>query len=161
MIIIFHLYTKVHLHWASVSMLRCHWWYCSDYILNKPSELFQKWGFKPNGSDITQVLVAFFSAARAAFCTSRGPFAHLQRMPLRWRVCDIVWHWCSKWIIDAYGLFTPDGTETGIGTRNKWVVWNCTEAFTLHLNLDRRKDLLFPIVWCQSPFLSRSRYCSM
>ena len=37
-----------------------------------------------------------FCSARASFCTSRCPFAHLRRMPLRWRVCDIVVAMCRK-----------------------------------------------------------------
>ena len=42
------------------------------------------------------ILVAFFSAAREAFCTSRSAFPHLKRMPLRWRVCDIAIAMCRK-----------------------------------------------------------------
>ena len=47
-------------------------------------------------SSIFLPMVAFFSTAYAAFCTSRCPFAHLRRMPLRWRVCDIIVAMCRK-----------------------------------------------------------------
>ena len=36
-------------------------------------------------------------------------------------------------------------TDTGTGTGNKWVKWNCAKAFTLHLKSDRGRDLLFPL----------------
>ena len=42
------------------------------------------------------LLVAFFSAARAVFCTSRCPFAHLGRTPLQWRAWDLVIAMCRK-----------------------------------------------------------------
>ena len=56
----------------------------------------------------TQVMVTFISAERAAYGTSRGPFAHLLRIPLRWQardvavamsemsVANIVWNYVSQ-----------------------------------------------------------------
>ena len=41
---------------------------------------------------------------------------------------------------------TLAGTETRIGTENKWVAIFCMEAFTLHLNQGRGQDLLVPIL---------------
>ena len=39
--------------------------------------------------DLVFKLVTLFSAARAAFRTSRGAFVHLQTTPLRWRAQDV------------------------------------------------------------------------
>ena len=39
------------------------------------------------------------------------------------------------------GVFTLTVNETGTGTWSKWVVRNCVEAFTLHLNQDRAEAL--------------------
>ena len=41
-------------------------------------------------------MVTLFSAARAAFCTSRGALAHLQTTPLCWRSRDIAVVMCRK-----------------------------------------------------------------
>ena len=40
----------------------------------------------------------------------------------------------------------PGQRPTRTGTGNKWVVWNCVDAFTLYLNHDRGQDLLSPSV---------------
>ena len=43
-------------------------------------------------------LVTLISAASAVLCTSHGPFTHLRRTPLRWRVCDVAVAMCRTHI---------------------------------------------------------------
>ena len=41
-------------------------------------------------------LVTLISAASAVLCTSHGPFTHLRRTPLRWRVSDVAVAMCRS-----------------------------------------------------------------
>ena len=66
-----------------------------------------------------------------------------------WKLIAVQWRAISTWY-----------AETGTG--NKWVVRNCVESFTLHLNQDRGRDLLSPIILVLVPVhvsISRSTQC--
>ena len=49
------------------------------------------------------------------------------------------------------GVFTLERIETRTWAGNKWVVCNCVQAFTIHLNQDKGHNLLYPIVQALVP----------